>query len=289
MPAKSREYWSDGDWIGAFVIFSVVVPLAFLLIWYAAAEPSFSVMVDVSVAFGTGALAVAAFYQTYAENKRQQISELNRRQDRTPNFRIQSSTKVIRSTTIAEPGASPPGDLAKASPRVRELEVFLENVGPGIAGDLSVELVTVYAETEITEEDNSLEPELRDLGTLLKRQPKFESSQLPLSSQYLPVGPDNKMLLLNADSSAQLEFDLMGRETEAYILQVKGKDLDGNAAKTILAVIAWFDTPPELIGINDDEFPKPGKWDRAPASLEASLLKLWRASRREAKQPIATA
>lgn len=245
-------------------------------VWLVFSEPSLSTMVQVSVAIGTGLLGAAAIYQTLTERLKRQGDEQNRRADRAPHIRLMGRDH-LSTHYVAGAGAAP-----KKAPRVpvpfTELEVVVENVGPGIAGEIKVNLVSAFFDIDYEDpaalrEPWELPPSPREV---LKMGPKFEESPLRLPSQYLPVGQENRMLLFNADdveSWGQTELD---RDTRAFVVEVAYKDLDGVPERSLEAVFYRAEPIP---GVDDDEYKNKSRWVRAGSETETAFieaLKVWR-------------
>jgi hypothetical protein len=258
---------------------------AMTFVWLAFSKPPFSVMVDVSVALGTGLLGAAAFYQTLSENQKRATDETNRHADRAPHLRIMTE-KHASSRMVYDPNWATTKKPKTA--KFESLEVFAENVGPGIAGKLEATLVCMYfdieyelpGESEADEEEAYLMP----LETIAKG-PKFSKRALRLASEYLPVGVENRLLLFDADEEGSWEYNENSQDPRAFLVLLRNTDLDGYPAEATVGAVWWIAPTPKGWGLDESEYETTSRWHRALPDVEAAIVEAWNAWERRTASP----
>lgn len=280
MPDSVDSSWTGNSWVRATALVSCSLAIAFLVVWLVFSRPSFAIMVQVSVALGTGLLGAAAIYQTLGENERRTLDERNRRADRAPHLRLLPKAHMATRYGDGKPDAEL--KAPRAPFQFEELELVAENVGPGIAGDLHATFVAMYFGIEYDAAPTQPQPWKAppSVSKVLKESPKFDERDLRLPSKYLPIGPENQMTLLNADDSAGWAANELDEDARAYIVRVDYSDLDGSPALPAIAVV--YRDPPAFDDWNPEgiDYSTHSRWYRPEPEDEARIIRafdVWKA------------
>jgi hypothetical protein len=277
MPNSEKLSWSRNPLLRASAIVGGSLAVLVVVVYFVFTKPAFPTMVQVSVALGTGLLGAAAIYQTVSENERKRIDESNRQTDRAPHIRIMDDKRVVDHIVDF---TDPAGKRGKKSVKFAELEVFVENVGPGIAGGLSGILVCMYFEIDYSQDYESIEDERerhQDLKGVLNDRPSFEERELRLPSTFLPVGVSERMKVINADEERKWLVEQNDRDPRAYIVQISCTDLEGHPAQSATAAIYWIPPQPKRWRVEEfeAEFDTSSRWYRPSPESEALIIDAW--------------
>ena len=255
----------------------IMVPLLLIIgVWVLASEPSFGVMVEVAVAVGTGSLAAAAIFQTLDNRERRAVDEINRLADRAPNIRV--GLRPLQTTRrMPPPDKNNPSGKPAVEP-FEDRELYIENVGPGVAANLSARLVTLYV--DLDPDDPVCETDFMMPKELLKVPHLYRSSELSLESTYLAIGPQNQMRLFNLDESEEWSGTEYLALDRVVVVQLQFTDLEGNQHRRINGGAYWH---PKIPGMNGGypEIELEGernrsRWNAARGDLIDEVLADWK-------------
>ena len=246
---------------------------------------------EVALAVGTVALAYASILQVASsvESKRAEdnwraLQRVDRARDRAPNLVF-----GVRPRRVQRQRRRP--DIPILAPASTELapfdeaELYVENVGPGIAAGLTATLIRLYVVYNPLVEANPQNPdpwsECKNSGELISVEHTYSTRPLGLPSPYLAIGPDNRMRLLNADEwekwsgSEDLEMDRM------YLAIIEFTDIEGQQPKRVAGGLAWAPKLPGWHGEPSDaleeEYVSQSRWYLAASDEVTKILADWTA------------
>lgn len=244
--------------------------------------------VELALAVGTLALAYAAYLQVASSVESRKEEERwraklrdDRAKDREPNLavgmRYFPRTKMVASTDPSQP----PGTRVAKSFDAAEL--YIENVGPGVAANVRVTQLRLYVDYDprLKGDPDNPDPfsECLNPKELVKVEHSFEFSELSLTSPYLPVGPQNRTLLLNVDDSEDFSWSERFEMDRMYIVTVEYTDLEGKQLKRAVGGASREMDIPDAQGVPwdpfEDEHAKSSRWYLARSDTIQTVLADW--------------
>lgn len=218
--------------------------LLVLFVWLVYGKPDFGTMVQVSVAVGTGSLALAAVIGVAFEWDRRTADQANRLHDRAPHIELFEKTVTVpRAEILRIPPSLHPGQFDTR-------RLILRNNGPGIATRFDVTQITRRAEAFVLRDREDEDWQVVDSPRNLKDETDVEV----LDRTYLAPGEEVEVMapdfwLQSPDPTTPIPIAIF------YI--VRATDLEGNPATPTSGGLRF--SPPTLAGrAPDDEI----EWDR---------------------------
>lgn len=274
---KSRPYVLGAILAGLFV--DTVVALNF--------PASFPIMAasEVALAIGTLALAYGALLQlasTVVTRRDEAMwraqQRADRARDREPNVIVGLRPLPTVRKSISTDPADPPDKMVVS--QFDEAELFIENVGPGIASGLSARVVTLYRDVQPSDwrpDPDNPDPARQCVGPddLLDEEHGFHEAPYGLPSSYLAIGPDNRMRLFKPDEWEQWSGNESMEDDRAYIVIVEYTDLEHNQSKKVVGGAYWVPKIPGLRGDPedyDDTFLTRSRWFQSRSDLIDKVL-----------------
>lgn len=278
-----------------FGVFVLVLVADFVLAIFDSSQLPALTAVELALAMGTLALAYAAYLQVVSSNASRQEDQrwraqqqIDRIRDREPHLKF-GIREVAKSRQVTATKAGSTGKQPVQPPFIQS-ELYVENVGPGIAGNVKATLLRLYVDYDPRMEDIPDLPDPFDEtlapDELLKAGNKYEFLKHGLPSSYIAIGPENRMTILNADESADWAISESMELDRMYIVFIEFTDLENTQNKKVAGGATWAVKFP---GVNGEPMDYPGedytnksRWYLSPTDQIDKVLAIWDAMEKAA-------